>query len=72
MFTTLTIDGREMGFAANAATPFRFKQTFHKDLFYILGNETRAAEEGDNTTCVHHGETGGKSRHEQVEQRRVY
>ena len=49
MYKTITIDGREMGFAANAATPFRFKQTFHKDLFYILGNETRAAEEGVET-----------------------
>lgn len=49
MYKTITIDGKEMGFAANAATPFRFKQTFHKDLFYILGNETRAAEEGVET-----------------------
>lgn len=49
MYKTITIDGKEMGFAANAATPFRFKQTFHKDLFYILGNEKRAEEDGVET-----------------------
>lgn len=49
MFKTLTIDGKEIGFAANAATPFRFKQTFKKDLFSILGNEERAQNEGVET-----------------------
>lgn len=46
MFKRLTIDGNEMEFAANAATPFRFKQVFHKDLFSILGNEQKAESEG--------------------------
>ena len=46
MYKTLTIDGKEMEFAANAATPFRFKQVFHKDLFAILGNEDKAQNEG--------------------------
>lgn len=46
MFKTLVIDGKEMEFAANAATPFRFKQVFHKDLLGILGNEDKAQTEG--------------------------
>lgn len=46
MFKTLTIDGKEIEFAANAATPFRFKQVFKKDLFAILGNEDKAQNEG--------------------------
>lgn len=46
MYKTLTIDGKELAFAANAATPFRFKQVFHKDLFAILGNEEKAEQEG--------------------------
>lgn len=49
MFKTLTIDGKELAFAANAATPFRFKQTFNKDLFFVLGNEKRAEEDGLET-----------------------
>ena len=46
MFKKLTIDGKEIEFAANAATPFRFKQVFKKDLFAILGNEQKAETEG--------------------------
>ena len=46
MFKTITIDGKEIELAANAATPFRFKQVFHKDLFAILGNEDKAETEG--------------------------
>lgn len=46
MFKKITIDDREIEFAANAATPFRFKQVFHKDLFSILGNEDKAQNEG--------------------------
>ena len=49
MYKTLTIDGKELAFAANAATPFRFKQTFKKDLFYVLGNEERAEADGLET-----------------------
>lgn len=46
MFKKLTIDGREIEFAANAATPFRYKQVFQKDLLQILGNEDKAEKEG--------------------------
>ena len=46
MFKKITIDGKEIEFAANAATPFRFKQVFGKDLFAILGNEQKAETEG--------------------------
>jgi hypothetical protein len=49
MFKTLTIDGKEMEFSANAATPFRYRQVFHKDLLAILGNEERAQNEGVET-----------------------
>ena len=46
MFKKITIDGKELEFAANAATPFRYKQVFKKDLFAILGNEQKAEAEG--------------------------
>lgn len=46
MYKTIVIDGNEMEFAANAATPFRYKQVFKADLFAVLGNEKRAEEEG--------------------------
>lgn len=46
MFKKITIDGKELEFAANAATPFRYKQVFKKDLFAILGNEAKAESEG--------------------------
>jgi hypothetical protein len=46
MFKTLNIDGKEVEFSANAATPFRYRQVFHKDLLSILGNEEKAQNEG--------------------------
>ena len=46
MFKTLNIDGKEIEFSANAATPFRYRQVFHKDLLSILGNEEKAENEG--------------------------
>ena len=46
MFKTLNIDGREVEFSANAATPCRYRQIFHKDLLSILGNEEKAQNEG--------------------------
>lgn len=46
MFKTLTIEGREIGFTANAATPFRFKQVFKKDLFAVFTDAERAEKEG--------------------------
>lgn len=49
MNKTITIDGNELEMAANAATPFRFRQVFKKDLLSVLGNEKRAEEEGLET-----------------------
>lgn len=49
MIRTVEIEGREMELAANAATPFRFRQVFKKDLLSVLGNEKRAEEEGLET-----------------------
>lgn len=46
MYRTVMVDGNEMELAANAATPFRYKQVFKSDLFSVLGNEKRAEEEG--------------------------
>ena len=46
MYKTIVIDLKEMQLAANAATPFRYKQTFKSDLFAVLGNEKKAEEEG--------------------------
>lgn len=46
MYKTIEIDGKELEFAANAATPFRYKQVFKSDLFAVLGNEERAEEQG--------------------------
>ena len=46
MFKTLNINGKEIEFSANAATPFRYRQVFHKDLLSILGNEEKAQNEG--------------------------
>ena len=46
MFKTLNIDGKEVEFSANAATPFRYRQIFHKDLLSILGDEEKAQNEG--------------------------
>lgn len=49
MIKTIMVDGKEMALSANAATPFRFRQFFKKDLLAILGNEKRAEEEGLET-----------------------
>ena len=46
MFKTVTIDGKEVALSANAATPFRFKQVFHKDLFAVFTNAEKAEKEG--------------------------
>ena len=46
MFKTVMVDGKAIDFAANAATPFRYRQVFHKDLLSILGNEEKAQNEG--------------------------
>ena len=49
MFKTLTVGEKELEFKATAATPFRFKTVFHKDLLQILGNEEKAEKEGVET-----------------------
>lgn len=49
MIKTVSIEGKDMELAANAATPFRFRQVFKKDLLAILGNEKKAEEEGFET-----------------------
>lgn len=49
MFVKMKIGEKDVELSANAATPFRFKQVFHKDLFSILGNEQRAEQEGFET-----------------------
>ena len=46
MFKTVDIDGRQLELSANAATPFRYKQVFGKDLFQVFGNEEKAETEG--------------------------
>ena len=46
MYKKITIDGKEVEITANAATPFRYKQVFNKDIFQILGNEERVETEG--------------------------
>ena len=46
MFKKLTIDGKELEMVANAATPFRFKQIFGRDLLQVFTNEKRAESEG--------------------------
>lgn len=51
MYTKITIDGKEMELSANAATPFRFKQVFKKDLLSIFADETKAQEEGIETVA---------------------
>lgn len=46
MYKKITVDGNEMELSANAATPFRFKQVFHRDLLAVFSNEEKAQEEG--------------------------
>lgn len=45
MIKTVKIGGGEVILAANAATPYRFKQVFHKDLFQIFTASTNNTEE---------------------------
>ena len=49
MFTKLIIGEKKVELSANAATPFRFKQVFHKDIFSVFGNEQKAEQEGFET-----------------------
>lgn len=45
MVKTVKIGGGEVILAANAATPYRFKQVFGEDLFRIFGESAKKAEE---------------------------
>ena len=49
MFAKVKIGETEVELSANAATPFRFKQVFHKDIFSVFGNEQKAEQEGFET-----------------------
>lgn len=42
----IMVDGTEMELSANAATPFRFKQVFNKDLLAVFADEKKAQTEG--------------------------
>lgn len=46
MYRKIEIDGKELEFMANAATPFRFRQVFKRDLLSIFANEEKAQAEG--------------------------
>ena len=46
MYKTINIGGKELEFKATAATPFRYKTVFHKDLLQTIGNEEKAEKEG--------------------------
>ncbi len=45
MVKTIKIGGGEAILAANAATPYRFKQVFGEDLFKIFGATTQRSDE---------------------------
>ena len=49
MYKKIKIGEKEMEFAANAATPIRFKMVFKKDLFYIFADQKRSEEQGIET-----------------------
>ena len=51
MFTKLTIGEKDVELSANAATPFRFRQIFKKDIFSVFGNEEKAETEGFETVA---------------------
>ena len=44
MVKTIAIGGREYIFAANAATPFRYKQLFNEDLFVVFSEAAKTEE----------------------------
>ena len=46
MFKTIRVGEKELDLSANAATPFRFKQVFKKDLLSTFSSEEKAEKEG--------------------------
>lgn len=44
MVKTIAIGGKEYIFAANAATPFRYKQLFNEDLFVVFSEAAKTEE----------------------------
>ena len=49
MIKTVKVGGRDLELAANAATPFRFRQVFKKDLLSVLADEKKAQDQGLET-----------------------
>lgn len=45
MVKTINVGGRELIFAANAATPYRYKQLFNEDLFEVFTTASKSGEE---------------------------
>lgn len=45
MVKTIEIGGREIIFAANAATPYRYKQLFKEDLFVLFQSSSKKSED---------------------------
>ena len=46
MITNIKVGGDEFSLIANAATPFRFKQVFGKDLLTVFQKSTQSEEDG--------------------------
>ena len=46
MITNIKVGGGELSLAANAATPFRFKQVFGTDLLTVFQKSTQSEEDG--------------------------
>ena len=44
MVKTIAIGGKDYIFAANAATPFRYKQLFNEDLFVVFSKASNSGE----------------------------
>jgi hypothetical protein len=51
MVKTLKIGGGEVILAANAATPYRYKNLFHEDLFRIF-SDTQGKSEAENISLT--------------------
>ena len=60
MKKTITIDGHEMEFAANAATPIRFKQIFGEDIMKIAQDENEYYGTVTKLAYIMHAQAEGK------------
>lgn len=52
MRTKITIDGKEVELLSNAATPYRFKQVFGKDLIRFFTEAATSKDYADDTETV--------------------